>query len=237
MKNYIQNPNQKVVITLDGNQTLARIYEDNKVVFKGIATCCEEDEFDVVVGSMTALTRAAASLERSRKKPKQEWVVVNRKPRAGDYVRLKETWFSFDRVGDILKVVEACGQAFRIRACEHPNYQHKNCNKNGANFDWCYPIWKVEVVEPAPKKPEYRKITRTPKKGDYMRVLKSCYSFDNPDTYLKIHEVMSGFDGKTLCVTIHSDDHVGALAEGSRCDHIHWNYSTALNKLEFYEKI
>lgn len=239
MNNIVQNPQQKVVITFDGKETFARIYEDNKVVAKGVSQCHPDDEFDIVVGSMTALTRAAASLERSRKKPQQEWVVVHRKPRAGDYVRLKEAWFSFDRQGDILKVVEASGQAFTIRACEHPNYQHENCNKNGANFDWCYPMWRVEVVEPAPKKPEYRKITREPKVGDYVKIGTSCYiDIDKPGNIYKIDVV----DGK--CIGIKHCNHPAMKkwykendCEDRVYDDFIWWYSTVLNKLEFLEKV
>ena len=102
---------------------------------------------------------------------------------------------------------------------------------------WYYLLRNLEVVEPAPKKPEFRKITRPPKEGDYMRVIGNYYNFDNPDTYLKIYKVNYDSSGRANLVKIHSDDHPGALAKGLRSDNIHWNYNPDCVKVEFYEKV
>lgn len=228
MKNYIQNPNQKVVITFDNNQTLARIYENNKVVAKGIATCSPEDQFDIKAGSQLALTRALESI-----KHKIEWVAVNRDVRVGDYIRLTRKWFDFNEVGDILRVYEVLdNKVVGVRSTDHP----RRTGTVTTLTMWHYMRGYYEVVERASESYKFRKITRQPKKGDYMRVIEGPYSFDNSKDYLKIHKVDTYLDN-VRCVTIHSNDHTGALAAGLRCDSIHWNYAMSLNKLEFYEKV
>lgn len=48
---------QKIVITTDGKITLARLYEDNKVVKRAEAKCCPSDTFDFKVSAELALSR------------------------------------------------------------------------------------------------------------------------------------------------------------------------------------
>lgn len=48
---------QKIVITADGKTTLARLYEDNKVVKRAEAKCCPTDTFDFKTGAELALSR------------------------------------------------------------------------------------------------------------------------------------------------------------------------------------
>jgi hypothetical protein len=238
MKNYptMKDVTRKVVITVDKNQTLARIYEDNKVVAKGVAICSPEDTFDFRVGSELALSRALEDM-----KPKQEWVVVDRKPRAGDYIRLTRSIYDFDNKGDVLRVVSVLDNKVFVSIKEHPKCKEwidRYFRGWWSNDEWIYTTSEYEVVEPAPKKPEFRKIAREPKIGDYVRAVKSVYSFDDPNCYLKIWNVLREDNGgKVVCVTVHSDDHHGALAAGQRFDSIHWNYNLGCNKLEFYEKV
>ena len=47
----------KIVITTDGKETLARLYEDGKVVKKATAQCSPDDAFDFSVGAKFALDR------------------------------------------------------------------------------------------------------------------------------------------------------------------------------------
>jgi hypothetical protein len=242
MKNHptMKDANRKVVITVSDTHTVARIYEDKKVVATGVAICSPEDTFDFKVGSELAMTRAMENLEAMKSKQnKQEWIVVNRKPRAGGYVRIVRPCYSFDEKGDVLKVcsVNFDNKVLTVLAKDHPNHDGL-ATTNGDHFMWRYFFNEVEVIEPAPKKPEYRKITREPKVGDYVRVIKSLYGFDDPNLYLKIFKVLrSDVCNKVYCVTVHSDDHPGALAVGSRFDGVHWNYSLGMNTLEFYEKV
>ena len=48
---------KKIVITLDGNKTLARFYDDNKVIKSAVAKCSPEDEFDFETGARIAFDR------------------------------------------------------------------------------------------------------------------------------------------------------------------------------------
>lgn len=50
---------KKIVITTDGVETLARLYENGKVVKKATAKCSPEDEFDFNVGAKYAFERLA----------------------------------------------------------------------------------------------------------------------------------------------------------------------------------
>ena len=49
--------NQKIVITADGRETLARLYEGNKVIKSATAKCNPEDTFDFKVGADLAFRR------------------------------------------------------------------------------------------------------------------------------------------------------------------------------------
>lgn len=48
---------EKIVITHDGKTTLARLYEDNKVIKSAEAKCDPRDEFDFVTGAKLAFER------------------------------------------------------------------------------------------------------------------------------------------------------------------------------------
>lgn len=239
MKNYIQNPNQKVVITFDGNQTLARIYENNKVVARGISTCSPEDEFDLVLGSALAMSRAVESLP-----PKKvEWVVVNRKPRVGDYVRIVTPCFSFDTKGDILRVNRLLNHDnFSIKPEDHPNYVY--ISTYYANHEWYYFSRYVEVVEPRGNDSLeryngewYRKVTdRKPKPGDYMKIIKSPFPFELPGKIYKISGVTD--DGNTL--NVRNGDHPEHKEYFNNAyfnDDYLWYHNMALMKIELLEKV
>lgn len=49
--------NRKIVITTDGVETLARLYEGNKVIKTATAKCSPDDTFDFEVGARTAFDR------------------------------------------------------------------------------------------------------------------------------------------------------------------------------------
>lgn len=59
---------QKIVITSDGKETLARLYEGEKVVKKATAKCSPDDTFDFKTGAMLAFER----LMNDGKKPKEK---------------------------------------------------------------------------------------------------------------------------------------------------------------------
>ena len=49
--------NHKIVITTDGKETLARLYEGNKVIKSAVAKCSPEEEFDFETGARIAFDR------------------------------------------------------------------------------------------------------------------------------------------------------------------------------------
>ena len=74
---------KKIVITSDGVETLARLYENGKVVKKATAKCSPEDEFDFNVGAKLAferLTEPAAEKKEEYYNGKVVCVKVNTNP-------------------------------------------------------------------------------------------------------------------------------------------------------------
>lgn len=64
---------QEIVITTDGKETLARLYEDGKVVKTASAKCSPEDTFDFETGAKIAFERLVSKTEKTEtKKPKFE---------------------------------------------------------------------------------------------------------------------------------------------------------------------
>lgn len=61
---------RKVVITVDGNKTVAREYEGKKVVKTGIAKCNPKDEFSFKTGAELAFTRLMSDDNTEPEKPK-----------------------------------------------------------------------------------------------------------------------------------------------------------------------
>lgn len=59
---------KKIVITSDGAETLARLYEGNKVVKSATAKCSPEDAFDFNIGAKLAFERLMTEAKRKEKK-------------------------------------------------------------------------------------------------------------------------------------------------------------------------
>ena len=53
----VDSNNLKIVVTVEGNTTLARLYKDNKVVKSAEAKCSPEDTFDFNIGAKLAVER------------------------------------------------------------------------------------------------------------------------------------------------------------------------------------
>ena len=210
MKNYIQNPNQKVVITFDGNETLARIYENNKVIAKGISMCSPEDEFDFRTGAELALKRAFDSIKTDEPTNNTEWTTVKRKAVSGDYIRVTYRGYPFGDFGEILKVhkVDVAG-AVHIMIEDHPKCKlwiKENFDGRWLFSTWVYAPTEYEVVEPASKKTEksiepdkkakWVKVDRKPRIGDYVRLTRDGgFSFDRKGDIMKVSEVVGGIVG------------------------------------------
>lgn len=138
---------RKIVITTDGTETLARLYENGKVVKSATAKCAPEDEFDFNIGARLAFDRLVGE-----EKTAEKWRVVHRPARVGDYIRLKGINFTFNRVGDILKVADVTKHFVDVKACDHPRDTDAK-----SDYLWHYLHDLYEVIEPctAEKKEEY----------------------------------------------------------------------------------
>jgi hypothetical protein len=177
---------QKIVITSDGVETLARLYDGNKVIKTATAKCSPEDTFDFEVGAKLAYDRLMAktiseALAKTdsnivrrfvdalgNKKPdpaEKKWRVVDRRAKVGDYIRIKGTPFPFNRDGEILKVDRV---GYNIVSVYGRNHKR---NTGGANTLWNYWIkTECEVVEPVEEKPKYYngKVVCVEKSAHYM---------------------------------------------------------------------
>jgi hypothetical protein len=142
---------EKIVITHDGKTTTATLYEDGKKVKTATAKCCPEDTFDFMVGAKLACERLSPKTEET------EWRVVNRPVKAGDYIRLIRCDYSFDELGDILKVDKVLCDSSSVHVY---GKNHKRDTQTSPNFPWCYTAKEYEVVEKVTKtvespKPKY----------------------------------------------------------------------------------
>jgi hypothetical protein len=93
-----QECKQKIVITSDGVETLARLYDGKRVVARGVAKCSPEDTFDFMTGAKLATERLTAEKPEPEKK-------VEYKP--GDWVRIvgNTSPRHFYEIGDTVKVL------------------------------------------------------------------------------------------------------------------------------------
>lgn len=167
----------KIVITTDGKITTAKLYENGKVVKTAEAKCCPEDTFDFNVGAKLAVERLTGQVD--------EWKVVNRPVKVGDYISLTYADFSFDRVGDILKVdeVSCSGRAVHVYDKNHPNRPHSSDSK----YYWTYVDYQYEVVEKVTKE-----VKETPKYYNGKVVCVENNIHDNEFTIGKVYEVKDG---------------------------------------------
>lgn len=165
----------KIVIITDGRETHARLFDGNKVIKSAIAKCSPDDTFDFGIGAKLAFKRLM-------KEEKDEWRVVDRNPKVGDYIRLVgEVSFGFDRVGDILKVdqVKETTGAVYVLGKNHPR------DTAEPDWPWFYTRKEFEVVERVGEKK-----VEEPK---YYNGKVVCVQCDNNDyTVGKVYEFKDG---------------------------------------------
>ena len=79
---------------------------------------------------------------------KVEWRAVDRPAKAGDFIRLKEALYTFNEIGDILKVNEGGEGGCNVLSKDHPR------ETTGNETKWNYCSERYEVVELVLKKEE-----------------------------------------------------------------------------------
>lgn len=195
----------KIVITHDGKTTTATMYREDGSKEVATAKCCPEDTFDFNVGAKLAMERLIKKVE-----PVTEWRVVDRKPRVGDYIRLKVRDYNFDHIGDILKVdaVNECN-VVAIYEKNHPNVEKIEY----PDFTWNYTPREYEVVERVtaaePKKPE------PPKYFNGKVVCIENENYNDQFTVGKIYEIVEGkFTDNNGAIRPMCSDRVINLNEG-----------------------
>lgn len=97
IEGLVQECKQKIVITSDGVETLARLYDGKRVVARGVAKCSPEDTFDFMTGAKLAMERLTEYKPEPEKK-------VEYMP--GDWVRVTGTTrlLHFFEIGDAVEV-------------------------------------------------------------------------------------------------------------------------------------
>lgn len=130
---------EKIVITHDGKTTTATLYRDDGSKEVATAKCSPEDTFDFNIGAKLAMERLMKKIE-----PVDEWRVVDRPARVGDYIRLKTNGdFPWNKPGDILKV----DGVFSKHGVWVYGKNHLRPTNHNPNEKWNYLRKEYEVVE------------------------------------------------------------------------------------------
>ena len=78
-----------------------------------------------------------------------DWVVVDREPRIGDYVRLIGREWSFSTVGDVLRITEKRKDGpYLIAIKDHIQVAKKMSHSYEPDYIWCYSRRNLAVIEP-----------------------------------------------------------------------------------------
>lgn len=79
-----------------------------------------------------------------------DWVVVDRKPRIGDYVRLTGKQWSFSTEGDILRITDKMDGdgPYLIAVKDHIKTKNTPQQSHDPEYKWCYWGRVFEVIEP-----------------------------------------------------------------------------------------
>lgn len=143
---YLTKNDKRIVITSDGVETLARLYEGNKVIKTAVAKCSSDDEFDFETGASIAFDRLTGEEKPKYKPGDKVKVVANTYTNCceiGEILTLKErlkkdvlaqtlptAWIAWDQIG-------------YIRECDFEPYKEPEyftgkvvCVKAGENTIW-----------------------------------------------------------------------------------------------------
>lgn len=178
----VEEKTDKIVITHDGKTTTATLYRADGSKEKATAKCAPEDKFDFNVGAKLAMERLMNKIEVPAK---FEWRVVNRKPRVGDYIRLKTNGgYSFSKPGDVLKI-----DAFSYAGNAQVLGKNHIRNTGSPEFRWNYTKHEYDVVEKVtPTKEEPKPEPPKPWNGRVVCIESTAIGF----TAGKIYKVNNG---------------------------------------------
>lgn len=129
-----KSPYPTITITTDGKTTTATMSKGGKVLKKADVSLYYKDKFSLATGAEEALKKLFGKQERVKE--------VKRPAKAGDYIKLIREPYSFNKVGDILRVdgIAYGGSPFVLKK-NHPRYV-----ENG-NEQWYYFPSQYVVLE------------------------------------------------------------------------------------------
>ena len=144
IKRVIYNDPATIILWDDGTKTIAK--------------CMEGDTYDREKGFVIAYLKKMIGNTTFRdelikwcevEEDKTEWRVVDRPVRAGDYIRLITPMFTFNKIGDIMKVFYANNDYVTVRNIDHVRPTGHDVNDD---YEWGYLKGAFEVVEKVNRK-------------------------------------------------------------------------------------
>lgn len=164
---------EKIVITTDGAETLARLFDGNKVVKTATAKCSPADTFDFATGAEIAFNRLmGVKAVKEEKKP----LTFREKLKQERPEKVKEVYGGG---------CYGCPSSY--------GYEEKGCPKKQKKVATCSECWdrEIPVTRQEPKKQEkWRVVNREVKAGDYIRLKHNDYpEFADVGDVLKVHSV------------------------------------------------
>lgn len=123
---------QELHITVKDNKTIGVLKKDGKVINQKEAICNSLDTFDFETGARLVVDRLF----------KDEVREVKRQAKVGEYIKLTEKWYSFNEIGDVLKVESVFNcQLACVFGKNHPR------NTNKSERKWPYRPGQYVVLE------------------------------------------------------------------------------------------
>lgn len=123
---------QEIHITVKENKTIAVLKEDGKVTNKKVAICNSADTFSFETGAKLALGRLFIKKVRE----------VERQAKVGEHIKLIGKKYTFNKLGDVLKVYHVGYNLVHVLEKDHPH-------KNGYSdmYVWGYDDFHYVVLE------------------------------------------------------------------------------------------
>lgn len=161
IKKFFGLEKYKIIITSDGDNTTAKMIINGREVKSATAKRNPQDKPNWHIGAKTAFDRLfegkkakkrtgglfewIASLDLNcrcvaQKPAAKQYREVKRPAKAGEWIKLVDRSFTFNRVGDILPVHHVSGSLAYVLDSEHPRV-------TGGGGYWSYMDWEYVVLE------------------------------------------------------------------------------------------
>lgn len=158
---------------IDGNKTIAVLKDGEKVVKKAEAKCSPEDTFDFNIGANLAFDRL---FEKDRDFLEVAKDTIKTKVKSDEYIKIKEDFLSLKK-GDIKKVLWLGG--FTV-------WLYDDVINDGKIY-FLPKEYYVVLENYNPDKTQVREVKRKARKGEYIKLIKTEYSFDKVGDILRVN--------------------------------------------------